>query len=299
MLVSLACTGDDDAPGVIVPPTTVGATTVAPDAPSATAAASATPAGEAPSPIVTPDAPVTRTLNVPILVYHHVTPELPDDFEQRTITVTTGEFEAQLAELQSLGYRSISPPELANALFYGDPIPDKSVMLTFDDGYDDAYFYATPLLSHYGFGGVFGIVTGYVGNPGYLTWDQLREMRDAGMSLVSHSVTHPDLGGTTDEATAAEIRDSKERLEEELGVPVQTFIYPYGEPFAYGTEAAQQRAVLALAASGYAIAITNPLPGEWPDIEQDASHPFELSRIMVSTGMSLERFALRLTGTDI
>ncbi len=250
-------------------------------------------------PVFTPVPQAQGTLDVPILVYHHVKPEWPEDFEQRTITVTSAAFESELALLRDSGYKTISVAELANALLYGLALPEKPVVLTFDDGYDDMYTYAFPLLQQYGFTGTFGLVTGYLGNPGYMTWDQVRQMSDAGNEMVSHSVNHTSLGAVTPEEAATEVRESRAALEKNLGQSAQILIYPYGEPFAHGSTETQETVVGVLREQGYAAAVTNPLPGAWPDLAQDASQPYQLRRIMVSGGMGLGRFAARLEGGDV
>lgn len=251
------------------------------------------------APVFTPVPRIVGTAKVPILVYHHVKREWPDDFQQRTITVTAADFEAQLARLRDEGYRSISLSELGNALLYGLPLPPKPVVLTFDDGYDDMFTVALPLLQKYRTVGSFGLITSYVGKPGYLTWDQVGAMKDAGMEMVSHTVTHANLGALAADAVRKEIAESRATLEEELGAPMQTMIYPYGEPFAHGNVGQQQAVLEMMEQEGYAIGVTNPLPNEAPKIEQDASRPYELRRVMVSGGLPLNRFAARLEGRDL
>lgn len=251
------------------------------------------------SPVMTPLPETTAAIDMPILVYHHVALEVPSDPEQASITVSTDQFDAELTLLESEGYTTVTAAELVNHLYYSLPLPPKPVLLTFDDGYDDAWANATRLLREHRMTGSFAVVTGFVGGEAYLTWDEVREMRDAGMEIVSHAVTHPDLGALPEEDARAEIVDSKATLEAELGVPVQTLIYPYGEPFAYGTEEAQERIKGVLRDVGYAAAITNPLPNSYPEIHQDGATPYEFNRLMVSPGMSPARFAARLTGAEL
>lgn len=238
------------------------------------------------------------SLDVPILVYHHVAPEWPADFEGRTITVLSADFEGELAYMQGAGYRSITLAELANAMFYGLPLPEKPVILTFDDGYEDNFLYAFPLLQKYGFVGSFAVVTSFLDHPGYMSWDEVRQMTQAGMEFVSHSANHVDLGAATAEAAAAEVRESRKAIQEKASQPVQALVYPYGEPFAHGSGEAQARVVEILRQEGYAVGVTNPLPNTWPEIKQDAAAPYQLNRVMVSGGMGLTRFAARLEGRE-
>ena len=239
-----------------------------------------------------------QTLAVPILAYHHVRQQWPQDFQGRTMTVTTAAFKEELVYLRDSGYHTVTLSELTNALFYGLPLPGKPVVLTFDDGYENAFSEAFPLLKQYGFTGTFALPTGLIGGQGYLSWDQVKTMSEAGMEFVSHSVNHVSLGGPAQQARA-EMRDSRATLETKLGLPVQVLVYPFGEPFAHGS-AEQQRAVVdLLRQEGYAVAVTNPLPGERPNITQKGDRPYELRRVAVSGGMSLKRFAARLEGNDV
>ncbi len=250
------------------------------------------------APSFAPAPAVQGSFDVPILVYHHVAPEWPADFEGRTITVLSADFERELAYMQGAGYRSITLAELANAMFYGLPLPEKPVILTFDDGYEDNFLYAFPLLQKYGFVGSFAVVTSFLGQPGYMSWDQVREMARAGMEFVSHSANHVDLGAAPAEATTTEVRESRKAIQEKASRPVQALVYPYGEPFAHGSAEAQARVVEILRQEGYVLGVTNPLPNTWPEIEQDAASPYQLKRVMVSGGMGLTRFAARLEGRE-
>jgi len=238
------------------------------------------------------------SLDVPILVYHHVAPEWPADFEGRTITVLSADFERELAYMQSAGYHTVTLAELANAMFYGLPLPDKPVALTFDDGYEDNFLHAFPLLQKYGFVGSFAVVTSFLDHPGYMSWDELRQMTQAGMEVVSHSANHTDLGAATAEVATAEVRESRKAIQEKISQPVQALVYPYGEPFAHGSAEAQARVVEILRQEGYVVGVTNPLPNTWPQIKQDAAAPYQLKRVMVSGGMGLTRFAARLEGRE-
>ena len=240
-----------------------------------------------------------KTLAVPILAYHHVRREWPQDYQERTMTVTTAAFAQQLAYLRDSGYQTVTLRELANALFYGLPLPEKPVVLTFDDGYENAFSEAFPLLQQYGFIGTFALPTGLIGGQGYLTWGQAKAMSEAGMEFVSHSVNHIDLGGVPAEEARAEVRDSRAALETSLGQPMQVLVYPYGEPFAHGSPEQQLAVVELLRQEGYAVAVTNPLPGEWPNITQKGDLPYELRRVVVSGGLPLNRFAARLDGNDV
>ena len=73
--------------------------------------------------------------------------------------------------------------QLFDGIYTGAPLPSKPVVLTFDDGYSDAFTDAFPLLRKYSFGGSFAIVTGFVGQPGYVNWDQVKQMAGSQMEI--------------------------------------------------------------------------------------------------------------------
>jgi peptidoglycan/xylan/chitin deacetylase (PgdA/CDA1 family) len=105
------------------------------------------------------------------------------------------------------------------------------VILTFDDGYADAYTNAFPILKKYGMTATFFVVTEWLDTrqPGYLTWDQVREMSAAGMSIQSHTRTHRNLiDGCDYNCRVYQILGSVETIEAEIGIRPRFFCYPSG-----------------------------------------------------------------------
>ena len=185
-----------------------------------------------------------QAIELPILVYHHVVP----DHAPGVLFVTPDGFEQQLKYLQDNGYRSISFTELADALNYGAPLPDRPVILSFDDGWENQFQYGFPLLQKYGFSATFYIVSGYVDHQNFMTTDQLQTMIAAGMTIGGHSHTHPPLPGVGGTRLIDEIAGSKAWLEGHFGVAIDTFAYPYG--------AYTERVTAAVNAAGYRTART-------------------------------------------
>jgi peptidoglycan/xylan/chitin deacetylase (PgdA/CDA1 family) len=180
------------------------------------------------------DAPVDSPMQrakaayaVPVLMYHYIsTPPADADPSLRTLAVTPEAFKAQLQWLKDNGYRTIAPDEL----FSGKPIAPKAVLLTFDDGYADAYTNALPILKGFGFQGAFFIITDFVdqNRPGYLTWAEIKQMAADGMTIGAHSRTHQAEAGRTDAWLREEIIGSMDAIEKNTGQRPRFFAYPYG-----------------------------------------------------------------------
>lgn len=128
------------------------------------------------------------------------------------------------------GYETVSISTLANVLRGGGSLPEKAVVLTFDDGYLDTFENAYPILKEFGFTGVVYIITQTLEKEksyGYMQAPALKELSAAGWEIGSHSVTHSDLKKTSF-GIGNEMKQSKQTLEKLLGVPVRSFSYPYG-----------------------------------------------------------------------
>ncbi|MDX2136820.1 MAG: polysaccharide deacetylase family protein [Chloroflexota bacterium] len=172
-----------------------------------------------------------RRIRAPILMYHYVS-ELPFDADdiRRGLTVTPAQFRSHLDMLFYEGYTPISLYDLHDALLTGRTLPAKPVVLTFDDGHLDAYTQAFPLLREYGFTATFFIITGFADRNyvDHLSWAQIREMADAGMSMEAHTKTHSELDGRTYDFLVYEVLGSLESLAYYTGRQPYMFSYPVG-----------------------------------------------------------------------
>ncbi|MDO8735839.1 MAG: polysaccharide deacetylase family protein [Thermoleophilia bacterium] len=219
-----------------------------------------------------------QTVKVPTLMFHH-TGEPPADADELRLglTVSTADLEAQIAYLHQAGYQPVTEAQLFKALFAGEPLPPKPVMLTFDDGYVDNYQVVVPILEKYGFPATFYIVTDMVGTPEYMTWDQIVELDRKGMDIGSHTATHADLTTLGTSGLQAEVAGSAEALKAHLKHPVYWFCYPAGK---YDADV-----IASLREAGYLLA-TSTDPGE----QQSSDDPFVLMRYRVRSNTGLEGF---------
>lgn len=182
-------------------------------------------------PLPTPDARGTYTVRVPILMYHYVSvPPADADIYRRDLSVTPDMFREQMRYLAENGYTTIDLYDLGLAMAGRDTLPDKPVILTFDDGYRDNYTNAFPVLREFGLSGTFFIVTEFVdrGFDAYITWEMAREMAVAGMRLEPHSKTHPNLADADDATILYQALGSQETLAYHIGYTPRYFAYPGG-----------------------------------------------------------------------
>ncbi|HZM05592.1 MAG TPA: polysaccharide deacetylase family protein [Candidatus Saccharimonadales bacterium] len=180
----------------------------------------------------------SNEVRLPILMYH----SLSDDPENgvagyyKTNTASSI-FRQHLAQLAEEGYKTIDFPQLLDSLGSGQFPSDKSIVITFDDGFKNFYTEGFPALSKYGFTATMFLPTAFISNSRMsfkeaecLTWNEIREMRQAGMQFGSHTVNHPQLSGLKFPEIERELRDSRAQMEQELGEPTTTFAYPFAFP---------------------------------------------------------------------
>ncbi len=223
--------------------------------------------------------PGRATVRVPILMYHYI--RVPPDRAQDRIgwglSTSPDDFRQQMDYLDEHGYHPVTLTELRAYLNGSQPLPDRPVVLTFDDGYADLYTQAFPVLKHHHFKAVAYIVSGFLGRSGTnVTADQVREMDAYGIEVGAHTADHVDLTRAGGSLTY-EVSGSKAALEALVGHPVLDFCYPFGR---YNAQVIQ-----AVQAAGFQSATTT---------ESGAAHTlndrFAWSRVRVSGSESLDDF---------
>lgn len=169
-------------------------------------------------------------IEVPILIYHSVRPHGPEEsFLQKYYDVSPDSFTRQMEYLKNHDHTVISFDYLVQALKENITLPEKSIVITFDDGWRSQYSYAFPVLRKYKYTATFFIYTDGIGHDYFLDWDQVRVMNNSGMTIGGHTESHPYLVGITDpEVLREEIIGGKRIIEDRIGQPIEIFAYPYG-----------------------------------------------------------------------
>ncbi|MEV0637100.1 polysaccharide deacetylase family protein [Streptomyces sp. NPDC050619] len=230
--------------------------------------------------------------SVPILMYHSVATD-PNE-ATRALSVAPDAFAQQLAVIGDLGLTPVDTADLAARWRSGRPLPERPVLITFDDGYEGVHRHALPVLAGHGFAATLFVSTGWIrgaydtggGLDTMLDWDQVRELAAAGVEIGGHSHTHPQLDQLDDDALRHELVHCKEIVAAELGAVPASFAYPYG----YSSRRVRQ----AVRATGYAqaLAVGN-------DLARRRQGPYALRRVTVRRGTGIEEFARLVEGRAI
>jgi peptidoglycan/xylan/chitin deacetylase (PgdA/CDA1 family) len=173
---------------------------------------------------------------LPILCYHHIVDRAKNEYE-----VNISNFKDQLKTFADSGYKTITPEQYYNYLVYGASLPEKPFMLTYDDTDLEQFTIAKPEMDKYGFKGVYYIMTISIGRPRYMSKEQIRQLADEGHIIGSHTWDHSRVDRYKYENTKEirgkqqivndydlQLADTKKKLEELTGKPVEYFAYPFG-----------------------------------------------------------------------
>ena len=166
---------------------------------------------------------------VNVLMYHHIQEEETAKKNGQTgLTVTPEFFRKHLQYLKDNNYNLITMSELKDFFKNGTKLPNKPVLITMDDGYKDNYEVAYPILKEFGAKATIFVATGLLNNPGYMTWDDLNQMKDL-VYFGNHTWSHHSSAGTKEKLTE-EITMADKQLSEHGLNPNKIFAYPYGNP---------------------------------------------------------------------
>lgn len=161
-----------------------------------------------------------------ILMYHRF-----GDSEYPATNIRIEQFEAHIAELRNGSYSVLPVPEILARVKSGEPLPDRTIGITIDDAFRSVYEEAFPRLKRAGLPFTLFVATEPIdhGLPDFMTWDQVREMRDAGVTIAGHSHSHLHMVAAGLAASRQDIQESSRRFKAELGFVPRLFAYPFGE----------------------------------------------------------------------
>lgn len=209
---------------------------------------------------------------IPIFMYHYIREySNSNDSIGENLSVSPKKFKEHLTWLKDNDYQTVFPNFFKNP----EPLSFKPIILTFDDGYQDAYDNAFPLLQKYQMAGMFYLIVNKIGTPGYLTWNEIVEMQKAGMSFGSHTLTHSNLKNLSPANLEREIKGSKEILGQKLGQEITDFCYPSGK---YGNEVLKE-----LQTDNYQTAVTTN-----SGISSLKDNPFLLKRLRITENTNVQ-----------
>ena len=226
----------------------------------------------------------SHVLDIPVLAYHRVG-SLPAVHTSASdaLTVEPQVFAAQMEWLAQHGFHAITNRQLLRSLDLGKPLPNRPVLITFDDGYADVLHNAEPVLHRLHWPATAFVITDRLnsGDPSFLTWRELQDLEHDGFTIGSHTVHHLDLTRLSAPQIWFELLQSRETLERHLGRAVHSFAYPYG--------AEDAEVVKIVRSAGYALAFTTR-SGD----AQSSRQPLLLRRYEIHRNVGLARFAALL-----
>lgn len=222
-------------------------------------------------------------LFVPILMYHHIRPvPISNDPVSLALNVTPAQLSEQLSFLKTNGYTIISLDDLENALSKKTPLPDKPIILTFDDGYKDFYENAFPILKKYNVKATEFVITKVLDISPYLTWNQIKEMDKSGLITIgAHTRHHANLPDISQKDIIDEVKGSKADLESQLKKPVNWFAYPYGSYNSFIMNTVKSAGFKGAASTVYGV-------------NQSRENAFLEPRIMIDGRFTLDNIARRI-----
>lgn len=166
---------------------------------------------------------------VPVLCYHQIRDwKASDSKRAHDDIIPPANFKQHIKMLADSGYHTILPDQLYDYLNYGAKLPEKPIIISFDDTDLDQFTVAAPELKKYGFKGVFFIMTVSIGRPRYMSKAQIKTLADEGHVIASHTWNHKNFTQFTDEDWEIQIDKPTKTLETITGKKVEYFAYPYG-----------------------------------------------------------------------
>lgn len=215
---------------------------------------------------------VSDNRGIPVLYYHSV-----NDTVDNEVTISPELLKKQLEYIKYQGYITLSMNEVENYILYNQPIPEKSILITFDDGYMDNYYKAYPILKELNMKATIFCITSELDGSYYLSEEALKEMSQNNIDIESHTVNHLHLNKLTYDEQLKEMSGSKTKLENITGKKVTSIAFPFGDYNEDSVKAAKN--------AGYSIAFTTN-----KGFADRDDNPLELNRIYVNSYYDMNTF---------
>lgn len=226
--------------------------------------------------------PATNLINdnrgVPVLYYHSVKESADNE-----VTITPEMLRSQLKYIHNQGYVTLTISDLETYILNDSLIPEKSILITFDDGYMDNYYSAFPILKDFNMVATIFCITSELNGSYYLSKEAIREMSAYGIDIESHTVNHPHLNKMTYDKQLEELVESKKALEEITGKEINSIAYPFGDFNDDSVKAAKD--------AGYVLGFTTKL-----GLSDRSDNPLTLDRIYINSKYDMNTFE-ELLGT--
>lgn len=222
----------------------------------------------------------SENIGVPVLYYHSVNENADNE-----VTITPEMLKEQLNYINDNDYVTITIKELYDYLKNNQPIPEKSIVITFDDGYMNNYTEAFPILKEMNMKATIFCVGNSLDGSYYLSKDAIKEMSDYGIDIESHTVNHLHLDTLSYNDQVSELKRAKEILENITGKEVLSIAYPFGD---YNDDTLR-----AVKDAGYKLAFTTNL-----GLSDRNDNIFELDRIYISSYYDMNTFKNLLENTN-
>lgn len=170
--------------------------------------------------------PRNDKIKIPVICYHSIN---KDPSGKSPIIISPEKFRQHLKAIKDNGYTTLTMAQFNDYILGDKPIPEKSVLLTFDDGYMDNYTNAFPILKEFNMNATIFVISSYLDGKEYLSPSSVKEMSDYGIDIESHTVSHRRLSELSYEQQLNELKNSKETLEKLTGKTVVSIAYPEGK----------------------------------------------------------------------
>ena len=222
----------------------------------------------------------SQNIGIPVIYYHSVNKNADNE-----VTITPDMLEEQLNYINDNHYITITIEELYDHIQKNEPIPEKSILITFDDGYMNNYTEAFPILKNLNMKATIFCIGNSLDGSYYLSEEAIKEMSDYGIDIQSHTVNHLHLDTLSYDEQLLELKNSKEILEKITGKEIISIAYPFGDYNEDTIKAAKN--------SGYKLAFTTNL-----GLSDRDDNIYELDRIYISSYYDMDTFKKLLNNTS-